>query len=121
VLLETPIYSDQSTFSLQPRWGRLGLRCQHDDRVLPPGRRSNLRYEGDPSRYALNRRSPRQQRTSFTWFRSNPDPPGFPAFPFALVLLFRRIRALTPFFALFALTGSAALIAFAYLPVQRAP
>src|SRR5262249_35967135 len=55
VLLETPIRSERSTFSLQPRWGRLGLRVNTTIVFLPAdGGARSFAYEGDPSRYALN-------------------------------------------------------------------
>ena len=98
VLLETPIDSDQSDFSIVPRWGRLGIRVITTLGFLPPdGGIRSFEYEGDPPPYKLN---PKPGQAAWHFVQLGVahivNQTDHLLFLFCLILPFRRFRALVP-------------------------
>jgi hypothetical protein len=120
VLFEYPIQSERSSFSIHPALNRLGVRTLTVLRFLPPcagGDRPVRAFEfaGDPG---LVRLDPRWYQAA-AWFVRG----GFLhilsgtdhlLFLFALVIPFRRFRALIPIVTAFTVAHSITLIASAY-------
>jgi hypothetical protein len=116
VLLETPIHSDRSDFSLLPRWGRLGIRVISTVGFLPPeGGIRTFEYEGDPDLYRLN---PKADQAVAHFIQLGlahiVDQTDHLLFLICLVLLLPGFRALLTFVAPFTLAHSVALSAFGY-------
>jgi len=96
VLIEYPIGSAESEFSLHPQWNHLGIRTNTILRFLPPvGAERVFQYSGDPG---LVRLDPRWHHAASTFTRL-----GFMhilegidhlLFIFCLVIPFRRFRPL---------------------------
>lgn len=118
VLLETPIHSVNSDFSLVPRYGRLGVRVTNMVTFLPPGGGQRyFEYEGDPPRYQLNPSALDAARhfaaLGFTHIRAESD---HLLLLLAVTLLLRTAGGLLPFILTFSAAHSAALLGAALLP-----
>jgi len=116
VLFDSPIQSDQSRFSIQPRLGRLGLRVVTVLRFLPPGGAVRaFEFDGDPG---LVRLDPRWHQAALRFvdlgFLHILDGTDHLLFLFCLVIPFRRLRALIPVVTAFTVAHSITLIASAY-------
>src|SRR5215469_9079457 len=116
VLFDAPIQSERSRFSIQPRFGRLGLRVITVLRFVPPG--GNVRafeFDGDPGLVRLN---PRWYQAALNFvhlgFLHILDGTDHLLFLFCLVIPFRRLRALIPVVTAFTVAHSVTLIASAY-------
>jgi hypothetical protein len=112
VLLETPIESDRSEFSIHPALERLGLRVVTVLRFLPPG--GTLRafeYTGDPGMVRLD---PRWHQAAGRFvvegFWHILDGTDHLLFLLCLVIPFRRFGALIPIVTAFTLAHSITLI-----------
>jgi hypothetical protein len=67
VLLEVPIRSDRSRFSLDPQWAHLGVRTATVLRFLPPdGGERAFHYEGNPGMVRLD---PRWHQAALTFVK----------------------------------------------------
>jgi hypothetical protein len=116
VLIEYPVQSDRSEFSINPRFARLGQRTLTVMRFLPPGGAVRaFEYPGD---VGLVRLDPRWHQAALRFVRL-----GFwhilggsdhLLFLVCLVVPFRRIRALVLVVSSFTLAHSVTLIASAY-------
>ncbi len=116
VLLESPIQSERSRFSIEPRLGRLGLRVITVLRFLPPGGEVRaFEFDGDPG---LVRLDPRWHQAALNFvhlgFLHILDGTDHLLFLFCLVIPFRRLRALIPVVTAFTVAHSITLIASAY-------
>jgi HupE/UreJ protein len=116
VLLETPISSDQSQFSIRPRLARLGVRTVTVLRfVTPDGSVRAFQYPGDPGVVRLD---PRWHQAALGFVRLGffhiLDGTDHLLFLFCLVIPFRRFRALVPIVTAFTVAHSVTLIASAY-------
>jgi hypothetical protein len=116
VLLEAPIASDRSRFSIHPRLARLGLRVATVLRfVTPAGNIRAFEFSGDPGLVHLD---PRwyQAALSFVYlgFLHILDGTDHLLFLFCLVIPFRRLRSLIPVVTAFTVAHSITLIASAY-------
>src|SRR5437762_630655 len=116
VLFDTPIQSDRSRFSIQPRFARLGLRVITVLRFLPPGGAVRaFECDGDPG---LVRLDPRWHQAALRFvdlgFLHILDGTDHLLFLFCLVIPFRRLRALIPVVTAFTVAHSLTLIASAY-------
>lgn len=115
VLLETPIASDRSDFSIRPAWAHLGVTTVTAlSFVTPDGSVRPFHYEGDPG---LLRLDPRWHQAALRFIRS-----GFLhilegldhlLFLFCLVIPLRRLGALVPVVTAFTVAHSITLIASA--------
>jgi hypothetical protein len=116
VLFDSPIQSDRSRFSIQPRFARLGLRVITVLRFLPPGGAVRaFEFDGDPG---LVRLDPRWHQAALRFvdlgFLHILDGTDHLLFLFCLVIPFRRLRALIPVVTAFTVAHSITLIASAY-------
>src|SRR5215467_11249664 len=116
VLLEYPIRSDSSEFSIHPRLERLGLRTVIVLRFLPPsGAVRAFEFVGDPG---LVRLDPRWYQAALRFVEAGffhiLDGTDHLLFLFCLVIPFRRFRALIPIVTAFTVAHSITLIASAY-------
>jgi len=116
VLLDYPIQSDQSRFSMDPRLARLGLRTVTTLRfILPNGAVRAFEFIGDPG---LVRLDPRWYQAALRFvdlgFHHILDGTDHLLFLFCLVIPFRKIRALIPIVTAFTIAHSITLIASAY-------
>jgi hypothetical protein len=116
MLLEYPIHSDQSNFSIHPALARLGLRVEIVLRFLPPsGVVRAFEFLGDPG---LVRLDPRWHQAALRFvelgFLHILDGTDHLLFLFCLVIPFRRFRALIPVVTAFTVAHSITLIASAY-------
>jgi hypothetical protein len=116
VLLEYPIFSDQSNFSIHPALARLGLRVDIVLRFLPPsGVVRAFEFLGDPG---LVRLDPRWHQAALRFvalgFMHILDGTDHLLFLFCLVIPFRRFRGLIPVVTAFTVAHSITLIASAY-------
>ena len=116
VLLEYPIRSDSSEFSIHPRLERLGLRTVTVLRFLPPsGAVRAFEFVGDPG---LVRLDPRWYQAALRFVEAGffhiLDGTDHLLFLFCLVIPFRRFRALIPIVTAFTVAHSITLIASAY-------
>ena len=116
VLLEYRIQSDRSAFSIDPHWGRLGLRTVTALRFLPPG--SGIRafeFLGDPGLVTLD---PRWHQAAARFvrlgFRHILDGTDHLLFLLCLVIPFRRLRSLIVVVTSFTAAHSITLIWSAY-------
>jgi hypothetical protein len=116
VLFESPIQSDRARFSIQPRFGRLGLRVITVLRFVPPGGEVRaFEFDGDPGVVRLD---PRWHQAALRFvdlgFLHILDGTDHLLFLFCLVIPFRRLRALIPVVTAFTVAHSVTLIASAY-------
>ena len=116
VLIEYPIQSDRSEFSIDPRFARLGQRTVTVLRFLPPGGAVRaFEYPGD---VGLVRLDPRWYQAAFRFvelgFRHILSGTDHLLFLVCLVIPFRRLRALVLVVTSFTLAHSVTLIASAY-------
>jgi hypothetical protein len=116
VLFEFPIQSDQSRFSIAPRFARLGIRTVTVVRFLPPGGAIRaFELDGDPG---LVRLDPRWHQAAGRFialgFEHILDGTDHLLFLFCLVIPFRRLRALVGVVTAFTAAHSVTLIASAY-------
>jgi len=115
VLLEYPIRSDRSRFSVRPDLGRLGVRVVTVLRYQPPaGAERAFEFTGDPGLVRLDPRwhqaALRFVRLGFFHILSGTD---HLLFLFCLVIPFRRIGALVAIVTSFTVAHSITLIASA--------
>ena len=115
VLLEYPIQSDRSEFSIRPRLERLGIRVNTVLRFIPPqGEVRAFDLHGDPG---LVRLDPRwyQAALSFVWsgFMHILEGPDHLLFLLLLVVPFRRFLPLAAIVTAFTVAHSITLIATA--------
>jgi len=115
ILLEYPIRSDRSTFSVQPTLGRLGVHVVTVLRYQPPaGAERAFEYAGDPGLVHLDPRWHQAAlqfvRLGFAHILSGTD---HLLFLFCLVIPFRRIRSLVAIVTSFTVAHSLTLIASA--------
>jgi hypothetical protein len=116
VLFDTSIQSDRSRFSIQPRFGRLGLRVTTVLRFVPTGGEVRaFEFDGDPG---LVRLDPQWYQAALNFvhrgFLHILDGTDHLLFLFCLVIPFRRLRALIPVVTAFTVAHSITLIASAY-------
>jgi len=115
VLLDYPIRSDRSTFSVEPTLGRLGVRVVTVLRYQPPGAPERaFEYSGDPGLVHLDPRwhqaAVRFVRLGFAHILSGTD---HLLFLFCLVIPFRRLRSLVVIVTSFTVAHSITLFASA--------
>ncbi len=115
VVLEYPIVSDHSRFSIQPALARLGLRTTTVLRFLPAGGHERaFEYVGDPG---LVRLDPRWHQAALRFvelgFSHILDGIDHLLFVFCLVIPFRKIRPLAVIVTSFTVAHSITLIASA--------
>jgi len=116
VLFEYPIRSDRSDFSIHPALDTLGVRVVTVLRFLPPnGAVRAFEFNGDPGMVRLDphwyQAAARFVEGGFRHILSGTD---HLLFLFALVIPFRKFRALIPIVTAFTLAHSITLIASAY-------
>lgn len=116
VLIEYPVQSDRSEFSINPRFARLGQRTLTVLRFLPPGGAVRaFEYPGDVGLIRLDPRwhqaAQRFVELGFWHILGGTD---HLLFLVCLVIPFRRIRALVLVVSSFTLAHSVTLIASAY-------
>jgi hypothetical protein len=116
VLFDYPIRSDRSSFSVQSRLGRLGLRVVTVLRFVPPdGPVRAFEFTSDPG---LLRLDPGWRQAALRFVQSGffhiLDGTDHLLFLFCLVIPFRRFRALIPVVTAFTVAHSITLIASAY-------
>jgi hypothetical protein len=122
VLIEYRIHSDQSEFSIDPRWGRLGVRTVTTLRFLPPGGAERVfEFVGDPGFVRLD---PRWYQAALRFVRLGfdhiLDGTDHLLFLLCLVLPFRRLRSLVVLVTSFTVAHSITLLASAYDAVPGA-
>jgi hypothetical protein len=115
VLLEYPVRSDRSTFSIKPSLARLGVRVVTVLRYQPPaGAERAFEYAGDPG---LLRLDPRWHQAAWRFVRLGfahiLDGIDHLLFLFCLVIPFRRFGALILIVTAFTIAHSMTLIAAA--------
>jgi hypothetical protein len=116
VWFDYPIRSDQSAFSIQPEWARLGQRVVTALRFLPPGGAVRaFEFTGNPG---LVRLDPSWHQAALRFIREGflhiLDGTDHLLFLFCLVIPFRRFRALIPVVTAFTVAHSITLFASAY-------
>jgi len=116
ILFEYPIQSDRSEFSINPMFGRLGIRTITILRFLPPdGNVRAFEFSGEPG---LVRIDPRWHQAALTFvklgFLHILDGVDHLLFLFCLVIPFRRMRQLLLVVTSFTVAHSFTLIASAY-------
>src|SRR5213080_4834975 len=116
VLLDTPVQSDRSRFSIEPRFARLGLRVTTVLRlVLPGGETRAFEFDGDAGLVQLD---PRWHQAALRFvklgFLHILDGTDHLLFLFCLVIPFRRIWTLVPIVTAFTVAHSITLISAAY-------
>jgi hypothetical protein len=116
VLLEYPIRSEQSEFSMLPGFSRLGLRVVTVVRFLPPGGAVRaFEFEGDPGRVRFD---PRWHQAALGFVGSGfmhiLDGNDHLLFILCLVIPFRRFGQLFKVVTAFTVAHSITLIASAY-------
>jgi hypothetical protein len=116
VLFEYPIASDQSHFSLYPRFVRLGIQTQTIVRFLPPdGRTRVFELHGDSGPVLLD---PRWFQVGWRFAKDGffhiLDGSEHVLFLFCLLIPFRRLKALVPIVTSFVVAHSLSLVASVY-------
>jgi hypothetical protein len=116
VLFDYPIQNEKSDFSINPVFGRLGLKVVTVLRyVLPDGTIRAFEFQSDPG---LVRLDPRWYQAAFRFveggFYHILDGTDHLLFLFCLVIPFRKFRALIPIVTAFTAAHSITLIASAY-------
>jgi hypothetical protein len=114
VLLEYPIGSDQSRFSIRPGFARLGIDVVTSLRAFSPAGVRGFEFRGDPGLVPL---SPRWHQAAWRFtqagFRHILDGVDHLLFLLCLVIPFRRLRPLLIIVTAFTAAHSAALFAAA--------
>ena len=115
VILEWPIMSESSDFSIDPGWAHLGLRTLTVLRFLPVGGAERaFQYTGNPG---IVRLDPRWHQAAWRFvvlgFNHILDGIDHLLFLFCLVVPFRSFRALVPIVTSFTIAHSITLIAAA--------
>lgn len=115
VLLDYPIHSDRSRFSIRPQLARLGVHVLTVLRFLPPGGAVRaFEYRGDPGLVRLDPRwhqaAWRFVKLGFTHILSGTD---HLLFLLCLMIPFRRLRSLALIVTAFTVAHSVTLIASA--------
>jgi hypothetical protein len=115
-ILEYPIQSDRSRFSIHSELARLGVRTVTVLRFLPPGGAIRaFEFTGDPGLVELD---PRWHQAALRFvklgFMHILDGTDHLLFLFCLVIPFRRFRALIPIVTAFTVAHSITLFASAY-------
>ena len=115
VLLKWDIASENSNFSIDPRWAHLGIRTLTVLRFMPPGRGERVfQYTGTPG---LVRLDPRWHQAALRFvilgFQHILDGIDHLLFLFCLIVPFRKVRALLPVITSFTIAHSITLIASA--------
>jgi hypothetical protein len=116
-LFEYPIESDQSRFSIHPRFEQFGLRVITVMRFLPPdGRIRAFEYEGGNP--GIVRLDPEWYQAAWTFVRMGfhhiLDGADHLLFLFCLVIPYRKFRGLIPVVTAFTVAHSVTLIASAF-------
>ena len=116
VLLEYPIASDRADFSIEPRFGRLGLKVLTTLRFLPPGGAERaFEFHGDPG---LVRLDPRWHQAALRFVEAGfvhiLDGSDHLLFIACLVIPFRRLRPLVIIATAFTVAHSITLAATAF-------
>ena len=118
ILFEYPIVSDQSRFSIDPRFARLGIRTLTLVRFLPPGPGPTVRafeLEGDPG---LVRLDPTWGQAAWHFaglgFAHLLDGTDYLLFLVCLAIPVRRVRSLPAAVVSFTIAYSITLVASAY-------
>jgi hypothetical protein len=122
VLLEYPIRSDRSAFSIRPGLEHLAVQVTTSlEFVTPDGGVRPYQFHGDPGRVALD---PRWSQAAWRFlrlgFRHIPDGPDHLLFLVCLVIPFRRLRPLVWIVTAFTVAHSITLIAAALGLAPRA-
>jgi hypothetical protein len=115
VMIEYPITSDQSLFSIDPALARLSVHTSTVLRFLPPGRSERaFQYNGDPGLVRLDPRWYQAARRFVALgFAHILDGLDHLLFIFCLVIPFRRIRPLVAIITAFTIAHSITLFASA--------
>jgi len=116
VLFEFPIHSDQSRFSINPKFGRLGIHTLTVIRFMPPGGAVRaFELPGDPGLVHLD---PSWTQAAFQFvklgFAHILDGTDHLLFLFCLVIPFRKIKPLIAVITSFTVAHSITLFASAY-------
>ncbi len=116
ILFTYPIQSDSSRFSIEPRWGRLGLRAVTTLRLMLPNDIVRaFEFQGNPGTVELD---PRWFQAAWRFvklgFSHIMDGTDHLLFLFCLVVPFRRFRSLVTVVTAFTVAHSITLIASAY-------
>ena len=116
LLLEVPIASNRSRFSIEPRFARMGLRVVTTLRYLPPdGAERAYQFHGNPG---LVRLDPRWHQAALRFVADGIfhilDGTDHLLFLVCLVIPFRRFRSLVAVVTAFTVAHSITLIASAY-------
>jgi hypothetical protein len=116
VLIEYPIASATSDFSIDPEWAHLGIRTTTILRFLPAGGSERIfQYQGLPG---LVRLDPRWHQAAFTFvvlgFEHILEGLDHLLFVFCLVIPFRRFRPLVAVITSFTVAHSITLMAAAF-------
>ena len=116
MLLEFPIQSDRSAFSIEPRWGRLGIRTLTVLRfITPEGAVRPFELAGNPG---LVRIDPRWHQAALRFVRLGfdhiLDGTDHLLFLLCLVIPFRRLRPLAVIVTAFTVAHSVTLLASAF-------
>ena len=116
VLFEYPIASDESHFSLYPRFVRLGIQTQTIVRFLgPDGRTRVFELHGDSGPVLLD---PRWFQAAWRFAKDGffhiLDGSEHVLFLFCLLIPFRRLKALVPIVTSFVVAHSLSLVASVY-------
>ena len=116
VLFEYPIHSDQSRFSIQPRFARLGLRTLTVVRFLTPdGAVRGFEFNGDPGLVQLDPAWPQAARQFVALgFRHILGGTDHLLFLACLAIPFRRVRPLVAVVTAFTVAHTITMIASAY-------
>jgi hypothetical protein len=116
VLFEYPIHSEQSRFSIQPRFARLGIRTLTVVRFLPPGGEVRaFEFNGDPGLVQLDPTWLQAARQFVTLgFLHILDGTDHLLFLACLVIPFRRFRPLVAVITAFTVAHAITMIAAAY-------
>lgn len=121
VLLEYPIASDQSRFSIRPGFARLGIEVVTSLRVVSPAGVRAFEFRGDPGLVPLH---PRWHQAAWRFTQSGffhiLDGVDHLLFLLCLVIPFRRLRALLIIVTAFTAAHSVALVAAAFRLVPDA-
>lgn len=115
ILLEAPIASDRSRFSIEPEWAHLGLSTVTVLRFLPvEGGERIFRYDGNPG---LVRLDPRWHQAALGFVKLGVlhilQGLDHLLFLLCLVIPFRRLRGLVPIVTAFTVAHSITLVAAA--------
>ncbi len=115
-LLETPIQSERSDFSFEPRFARVGVRVTTTLAFLPAeGGIRQFEYDGDPETFHLDpNRSQAFTRLVQAGFAHYFQQADYLLFLLCVALIFVGLQTLAPFAAAFAAAQSLALIGYEF-------